>query len=149
MIKGTSKDGTLARIPREARKPISFRRKENEMMENSIDVGIKNYDVLSLEQIIPPEKEEENSFQGFWKMSFNGSYSKSRSGVGIIFKSVQSVIYHDDIGLEFPCTNNEVEYKALIQGMDLALQMKVENLVITSDSKLVINHINKKYKIKK
>jgi ribonuclease HI len=43
----------------------------------------------------------------------------------------------------------KLEYEALIQGMILSLQMKVENLVVTGDSELVINHIKKKYRIKK
>jgi ribonuclease HI len=33
--------------------------------------------------------------------------------------------------------------------MILSLQMKGENMVVTGDSKLVINHITKKYRIKK
>jgi hypothetical protein len=33
--------------------------------------------------------------------------------------------------------------------MIISLQMKVENLVITGDSELIINHIRKKYKVKK
>jgi ribonuclease HI len=33
--------------------------------------------------------------------------------------------------------------------MNLALQIKIEHLIITGDSVLVINHIKKKYKIKK
>jgi ribonuclease HI len=91
----------------------------------------------------------ENYFEGFWKMSFDGACSKYGSGVGIVFKSPSSVIYPHAIRLKFPCTNNEVEYEALIQGMNLALQMRIEHLIITGDSKLVINHIRKKYKIKK
>jgi ribonuclease HI len=109
----------------------------------------RNYVVLSPEQINPLKQEEENYFQGFWKMSFDGAYSKSGNGVGIVFKIPQSGIYPHAIRLEFPCTNNEAEYEALIQGMILALQMKVENMVVTGDSELVINHIKKKYRIKK
>jgi ribonuclease HI len=54
-------------------------------------------------------------------MSFDGAFSKSRNGVGIIFKSPQSRIYPHVMRLEFPCTNNEVEYEALIQGMIISL----------------------------
>jgi len=76
-------------------------------MENYIDAGIRNYVVLIPKQIYPPEKEEEKSFQGFWKILFNASYSKSRSGVGIVFKFTQSIIYSHSIRLEFLCTNNK------------------------------------------
>jgi ribonuclease HI len=79
---------------------------------------------------------EDNRFQGFWKMSFDGACYKSGVGVGIVFKSPQYCIYPHAIRLEFPCTNNEVEYEALIQGLTLALQMQVNDLVVTRDSKL-------------
>ena len=88
----------------------------------------------STEQIILPKHDEEKYFQGFWKMSFDGVFSNSRNGTGIVFKIPQSSIYPHDIILEFPCTNNEVEYEALIQVMILSLQLKVENIVITGNS---------------
>jgi ribonuclease HI len=71
------------------------------------------------------------------------------SGVGIVFKDLIASIHPHAIRLEFPCTNNEAEYEALIQGMILALEMKIEHLIITGDSELVINHVTQKYKIKK
>jgi hypothetical protein len=129
-----NKYGTMVRVLQGNTNPISFKNKENYVMTNYSDAGIKNYVVLSPEQINPPKQEEENYFQGFWKMSFDGACSKSRNGVGIIFKIPQSGIYPHAIKMEFPCTNNEAEYEALIQGMILALQMKVENLVVIGDS---------------
>jgi ribonuclease HI len=77
-------------------------------------------------------------------MSFDDACSSAGSGVGIVFKSPNSVIYLHAIIIEFPCRNNEVEYEALIQGMNLELQIKIEHLIITGDSELVINHIRKK-----
>jgi ribonuclease HI len=51
--------------------------------------------------------------------------------------------------LVFSCTKDEENYEALIQGMIISLQMKVENLVVTGDFELVFNHIKKKYRTKK
>jgi ribonuclease HI len=82
-------------------------------------------------------------------MSFDGASSKFGSGIGIILKNPQSIIYPHSIILEFPCANKEATYEELIQGMNLALQMKVEKLIVAGDSKLVIKHIKNKYKIKK
>jgi hypothetical protein len=42
-----NKDGTMVRVHREARKHVSFRKKENELMENYVDAGVGNYVVLS------------------------------------------------------------------------------------------------------
>ena len=46
---------------------------------------------------------------------------------------------------EFKASNNEVEYKALIAGLELAKEMKVESLDIFSDSQLVVCQINDEY----
>jgi ribonuclease HI len=94
------------------------------------------------------KKEIKYALEGFWKMSFDGGFSKYGSGVGIVFKIPNSIIYPHAIRLEFPCTNNKAECRTLIQGMNIALQMKVEHLIITGDSELVINHIKNKYNIK-
>jgi ribonuclease HI len=77
-------------------------------------------------------------------MSFDGACSKSGNGVGIILKIHEATIHPHAIRLEFPCTSNEAEHEALIQGMIISLQMKVENLLIT-----ITNHIRKKYEVKK
>jgi len=82
-------------------------------------------------------------------MTFDGACSSLGSGFGIVFKDPDSNIHLCAITLEFHCANNEVEYEALIQGMILALKMKIEHLIIIDDSELVINHVTQKYKIKK
>jgi hypothetical protein len=50
---------------------------------------------------------------------------------------------------ELFCTNNEAEYEALIQGMILSQEMKVEHLVVTGELELVINQVTQSYWIKK
>jgi ribonuclease HI len=72
-------------------------------------------------------------------MSFDGACSSSGSGVGIVLKSPEKMVYPHAIRIEFSCTNNEAEYEALIQGMILAREMKIKHLIVTSDSELVIN----------
>lgn len=45
-------------------------------------------------------------------------------------------------------SNNEVECKALIIGLELALELPIEHLIIYGDSILVVRHINGFYHIK-
>jgi ribonuclease HI len=143
-----NKYGTMLKVPHEPRNPFSFKKKENELMQDYVDVGIGNYAILDLEQS-KNLKQEGDSFTGFWRMSFDGACSSSGNGVGIVLKIPDKIIYPHAIRLEFPCTNNEAEYEALIQGMILALEMKIEHLIVTSDSELVINQVIQRYKIKK
>jgi ribonuclease HI len=88
-------------------------------------------------------------FEGYWRMSFDGACSSSGNGVGIVLMSPSKIMHPHAIRLEFSCTNNEAEYEALIQGMILAQEMKIEHLIVTGDSELVINQVTQRYKIKK
>jgi hypothetical protein len=104
------------------------------MMQNYIDVGIGNYVVLNIEKVNSPKQDEDNIFQGFWKISFDGACSKSSIKVGVVFKSPQSYIYPHAIRLNFLFINNEIEYEALIQGLILVIQMRVQYLIVIEDS---------------
>nr|XP_023875852.1 uncharacterized protein LOC111988293 [Quercus suber] len=52
------------------------------------------------------------------------------------------------IRLEFPTTNNEAEYEALITGLDLAKAAGAERVIIHCDSQVVVNQINGDYECK-
>ena len=49
------------------------------------------------------------------------------------------------IRLDFPTTNNEVEYEALVAGLDLAKAAGAENVVVHCDSQVVTSQINGDY----
>ena len=46
------------------------------------------------------------------------------------------------IRLDFPTTNNEAEYEALIAGLDLAKAAGAENMIIHCDSQVITSQIN-------
>ena len=48
----------------------------------------------------------------------------------------------------FPCTNNIIEYEALIHGMKIIIEWGVDELKIFGDSQLVINQVNDIYQMK-
>ena len=50
--------------------------------------------------------------------------------------------------LNFPTTNNEVEYEALIAGLDLAKAVGATSVVIYYDSQFVTNQVNGDYECK-
>ena len=52
------------------------------------------------------------------------------------------------IWLDFPTTNNEAEYKALVVGLDLAKVVGAENMVIHCDSQVITSQINDDYECK-
>jgi hypothetical protein len=86
------KEGVMIKVPREPRNPFTFKKKDNELMEDYIDVGIKNYAILDMEHNESLGKikgigNQEGFFEGYWRMSFNGACSKSKNRVGIVILS--------------------------------------------------------------
>ena len=49
------------------------------------------------------------------------------------------------IRLDFPTTNNEAEYEALVAGLDLAKAAGAENMIIHCDSQVITSQINDDY----
>jgi hypothetical protein len=69
-----SKDGGLTRIPRETKKPICFQRKEEEEMDNFLDLGLGNY-VIS--EDITNKRSIGLISNGLWKLYFDGTCSRN------------------------------------------------------------------------
>jgi hypothetical protein len=52
-----------------------------------------------------------------WTMQFDGSRSRFRSGVGVVLTTSLGIVFSFTFRLEFDCTNNMVEYEALLLGL--------------------------------
>ena len=52
------------------------------------------------------------------------------------------------IYLNFPTTNNEAEYEALVARLDLAKAVGAANVVLYCDSQVVTNQVNRDYECK-
>ncbi|XP_075645325.1 uncharacterized protein LOC142616336 [Castanea sativa] len=69
-------------------------------------------------------------------------------GAGIILLSPEGDKVQCMIRLNFPVTNNEVEYKALIAGLDLAQAAGATDAMVRCDSQVVTSQINGCYECK-
>ena len=74
-----------------------------------------------------------------------GSLNDGGSGASLILISPKGHLMHCALRFRFKASNNEAEYEALIKGLELAKEMKVELLEIFSDSQLVVCQINDEY----
>ncbi|KAJ0856311.1 putative ribonuclease H [Helianthus annuus] len=85
---------------------------------------------------------------GSWTLYTDGASNVRGVGLGILLKSPQGDILPQAIRCEFPATNNEAEYEALIAGLELAKSMSIKNLQVYVDSLLITNHFNGSYAVK-
>ncbi|KAM1083854.1 hypothetical protein ACFX19_022598 [Malus domestica] len=72
-------------------------------------------------------------------MYFDGSCASSSAGVGIVIQSPNHDRWYFLLKLDFECTNNQAEYKALIIGLGILHDLQATLALIIGDSKLVIN----------
>jgi ribonuclease HI len=84
-----------------------------------------------------------DAFIDHWKMYFNGSLKLGGAGVGILFISPKGKQLKYVLQILWQATNNEVEYEALIHGLQIATSLGIKQLLVYGDSAVVINQVNK------
>ncbi|KAL0315880.1 UNVERIFIED_CONTAM: hypothetical protein Sradi_5466200 [Sesamum radiatum] len=88
----------------------------------------------------------ENDMQSqVWKMFVDGSSTSSRSGVGIVIKRSKADNMEYEITLEFPVSNNEAEYEAILSGSKLIHAAGARKVHAFSDSQSVASQIEGEY----
>lgn len=78
---------------------------------------------------------------GVWKLFVDGASGKTGSGAGLILTDPEGNSFTYAIRLLFPATNNQSEYEALIAGLQLANELKARNVLVHSDSQLVVSQV--------
>ncbi|KAK9049713.1 hypothetical protein SSX86_031318 [Deinandra increscens subsp. villosa] len=83
-----------------------------------------------------------------WTLYTDGAKNSEGSGAGLVLIDPHGVEVTYAIRLDFPSTNNEAEYEALLAGLRLAKKMKVKKLAARVDSLLVTNQVNGEFEIR-
>ena len=60
-------------------------------------------------------------------------------------QSLEEDLIEYAIRLQFLMTNNKVEYKVVLMGLDLAKATKASSVVIYSDFQVIVGHVNGDY----
>ena len=68
----------------------------------------------------------------------DGLSSLYAGGIRIILKSPEGDKLKYAARLQYQTTNNEVEYEALLKGLELAKSLRAELIVVQGDSQLII-----------
>ena len=62
--------------------------------------------------------------------------------------SLENDVLKYGVQLQFPVTNNETEYEAVLASLRVATALGVKNVRLRSDSKLIVGQITKEYEAK-
>ena len=68
--------------------------------------------------------------QKLWIIHTDGSSNQCSGGAGVVVLTPEGDKIECMIRLDFPTTNNEAEYEALVAGLDLAKAAGAENMII-------------------
>ncbi|XP_073139086.1 uncharacterized protein [Henckelia pumila] len=81
-----------------------------------------------------------------WILKFDGSNTKGTTGAGVVIVSptgVKTILYFK---LDFPCTNNQAEYEALVIRLEVLKDFQAKNIQAIGDSQLVLQQVVGEYK---
>ena len=85
---------------------------------------------------------------GWWTLNIDGGSRQIGASLGLQLKAPTREIIKQTIPLNFLASNNEAEYEAIIVGLDLAISVSSEKIIIRSNSQLVVGQVNGEYQTK-
>jgi ribonuclease HI len=87
------------------------------------------------------ERRKRNYLPHIWTLCFDGSKSQEGSGARCILINPKGRRYFLSCRLEFKCTNNTVEYEALVQGLKKAIDLGVKEFKVFRDSEIIVRQL--------
>ncbi|XP_074377893.1 uncharacterized protein LOC141719413 [Apium graveolens] len=89
-----------------------------------VECTINDQEVGGQEIVTPEdgekEKDKETTLMEYWVLHFDGESKTKSGGAGLVLQSPDGFLNEYVLKLDFPTTNNEEEYKALIASLGLA-----------------------------
>ncbi|XP_075665507.1 uncharacterized protein LOC142635192 [Castanea sativa] len=83
-----------------------------------------------------------------WSIHRDGSSNRQAGGASVMLHYPEGDKIECMIHLDFPTTNNEAEYEALVAGLDLAKAAGATSVVVHCDSQVVTSQVNGDYECK-
>jgi ribonuclease HI len=92
------------------------------------------------------QEEEASKDAEAWTVFCDGSWGTFRAGAAAVLVAPSKVRTCYAVKLDFSCTNNIVEYKALLLGLRKLKAMGIRRAVLKTDSQVISGHVDKSCK---
>ena len=83
-----------------------------------------------------------------WEVHVDGASNQKGAGIGLVLTSSEMITIEKSLRLNFPATNNEAEYEALLEGMAMVLKMGGRSINLFSDSRLIVGQVKGEFEAK-
>ncbi|XP_012836530.1 PREDICTED: uncharacterized protein LOC105957147 [Erythranthe guttata] len=83
-----------------------------------------------------------------WEVYVDGSSTNQGAGAGVLLIKPNKEEFHFAIKFNVRASNNEAEYEALAQGLEIAQKMGIKKAKVHSDSQLVVQQLAGEYETK-
>ena len=83
--------------------------------------------------------------EGWWTLCVDGASRQSGVGIGMQLTSLIGERIEQEVRLGFSASKNESEYEAMLVGLEVALVVGANSLLIRSDSQLVVGQVNAEF----
>ncbi|XP_028124420.1 uncharacterized protein LOC114321459 [Camellia sinensis] len=129
-----SKDSPKSKVSRQ-----SDSEDQSPTTDNNLEEGIS--DAFDPKTLSDPSTCWKLFLRKMWKLFMDRASNRHGAGLSIVLVSSDGLTIEHAVNLGFPTSNNEVEYEALLAGLKSALRMKATELMVYSDSQLLVNQI--------
>jgi hypothetical protein len=92
------------------------------------------------------QEEEANKDVEAWTVFCDGSWETFGAGAAAVLVAASKVRTCYATSLDFSCTNNIAEYKALLLGLQKLKAMGIRRVVLKTDSQVISGHVDKSCK---
>ena len=96
-----------------------------------------------LAELPQPNVDQDNG--SWWILNVDSASRHTGAGIDLQLKALNGEVVEKVIQLDFPSSNNKTEYEAIIARIDLTQSVSLDNLLIHSDSQLVVGKVNGEY----
>ena len=83
-----------------------------------------------------------------WVVHVDGSSTQYAGGISVVLQSPEGNKLKHKVRLQYQTTNNEVEYEALLKGLELAKSVEAKSILVLGDSQLIMGQVNETYEAK-
>ncbi|XP_015072712.1 uncharacterized protein LOC107016907 [Solanum pennellii] len=116
------------------------------LAENPVDGDYEPLDTCFPDEEINSIEEVGSNGNQAWQLYFDVATNTKGTGIGAILISPTGQHYPATARLRFFCTNNTTEYEACIMGLNMAIDLGVQELIVLGDSDLLFRQAQGEWK---